>query len=85
MGENITLGVKWGLRQDKVEGLKSYHRALDSGDGMAAFYLGLCCLQGDFVDHDVGKSLYSQLSLVSCTRGPYLFNHVGDLRKECST
>ena len=56
MGENITLGVKWGLRQDKVEGLKSYHRALDSGDGMAAFYLGLCCLQGDFVDHDVGKS-----------------------------
>ena len=46
-----------GLQEDKAEGLKWYHRALDAGDGMAAFHLGSCYWQGDGVERDMEKGM----------------------------
>ena len=45
-----------GLQQDKDEGLKWYHRALEAGSGRAAFSLGKCYLQGDGVEQDIDKA-----------------------------
>ena len=45
------------LRQDKAEGLKWYHRALEAGSGLAAFSLGCCYYQGDGVEKDIDKAL----------------------------
>ena len=47
---------KNGLQQDKAEGLKWYHRAVEAGDGHAAFYIGRCYLEGDGVEKDHGKA-----------------------------
>ena len=46
-----------GLRQDKAEGLKWYHRAIEAGSGKAALLLGGCYSNGDGVDKDIEKAL----------------------------
>ena len=46
-----------GLRQDKVEGLKWYHRAVEAGSGDAAFALGRCYKDGDGVEKDMEKAM----------------------------
>ena len=46
-----------GLRQDKTEALKWYHRAVDVGEGRAADDLGQCYLKGDGVEQDIEKAL----------------------------
>ena len=45
-----------GLKQDKAEGLKWYHRAVEAGSGKAAFLLGRCYNRGDGVDKDHDKA-----------------------------
>ena len=46
-----------GLKQDKAEGLKWYHRAVEAGSGRAAFSVGMCYYEGDGVDKDDDKAL----------------------------
>ena len=46
-----------GLQQDQAEGLKWYHRAMEAGDGKAAFILGARYYQGDGVEQDIEKAL----------------------------
>ena len=46
-----------GLRQDKAEGLKWYRRAVEAGNGKAAYSLGYCYWQGDGVDKDCDKAM----------------------------
>ena len=46
-----------GLQQDKAEGLRWYHRAVEAGSGLAAFNLGGCYLKGDGVEQDLEKAL----------------------------
>ena len=41
-----------GLKQDKAEGLKWYHRGVEAGSGKAALFLGKCYNEGDGVDKD---------------------------------
>ena len=45
------------LLQDKAEGLRWYHRAVEAGSGHAAFNLGGCYLKGDGVEQDMEKAL----------------------------
>ena len=45
------------LLQDKAEGLRWYHRAVEAGSGHAAFNLGGCYLKGDGVEQDLEKAL----------------------------
>ena len=45
-------GGEMGLRQDKAEGLKWYHRAVEAGSGKAAYLIGNLYLTGDGVDQD---------------------------------
>ena len=56
IGEYYFTG-KWGLKQDKAEGLKWYHRALEAGSGNAAYHLGYCYVRGNGVDKDIQKAL----------------------------
>ena len=52
-----------GLRQDKDEGLKWYYRALEAGNGLAAYCLGMCYWKGDGIEKDIEKALeYCQKS-----------------------
>ena len=56
-----------GLQQDKAEGLKWYHRAVEAGSGRAAYGLGRCFNEGDGVDRNDDKALeyfQNQLNLV---------------------
>ena len=46
-----------GLRQDKAEGLKWYHRAVEAGSGRAAYSIGGCYTKGDGVEQDIDKAL----------------------------
>ena len=46
-----------GLRQDKAEGLKWFHRAVEAGSGDAAFSLGIFYEEGDGVEQDDEKAL----------------------------
>ena len=46
-----------GLQQDKAEGLKWYHRAVEAGSGRAAYGLGRCFNEGDGVDRNDDKAL----------------------------
>jgi len=46
-----------GLKQDKAEGLKWYHRAVEAGSGSAAFIVGQCHVRGDGVDEDHDKAI----------------------------
>ena len=48
---------KLGLTQDKAEGLKWYHRALEAGSGMSAGIIGNCYHKGDGVEQDDDKAL----------------------------
>ena len=45
------------LRQDKAEGLKWYHRALEAGSGLAAYIIGTLYHEGDGVHKDIDKEL----------------------------
>ena len=44
------------LKQDRAEGLKWYHRAMEAGDGMAANHLGGCYYEGNGVEQDHDKA-----------------------------
>ena len=46
-----------GLQQDKVEGLKWYHRAVEAGSATAAHIIGNCYDRGDGVEQDIDKAL----------------------------
>jgi TPR repeat protein len=46
-----------GLKQDKEEGLKWYHRAVEAGSGASAGILGTVYHEGDDVDKDDDKAL----------------------------
>ena len=49
-------GEVYGLHQDKAEGLKWYHRAVEAGSGDAAYSIGQCHVRGDGVDRDDDKA-----------------------------
>ena len=46
-----------GLEQDKAEGLKWYHRAVEAGSGSAAYNVGVIYLNGDAVEKDHERAL----------------------------
>eukprot|EP00571_Detonula_confervacea_P000151 CAMPEP_0172329020 /NCGR_PEP_ID=MMETSP1058-20130122/60658_1 /TAXON_ID=83371 /ORGANISM="Detonula confervacea, Strain CCMP 353" /LENGTH=143 /DNA_ID=CAMNT_0013046165 /DNA_START=334 /DNA_END=762 /DNA_ORIENTATION=- len=46
-----------GLQQDKAEGLRWYHRAVEAGSADAAYNLGKCFWEGDGVDKDRVQAL----------------------------
>jgi len=48
---------RMGLQQDKAEGLKWYHRAVEVGSGMATGRIGRCYEEGDGVEQDKEKAL----------------------------
>ena len=48
---------KMGLRQDKVEGMKWYHRAVEAGSGTAAGIIGNCYHEGYGVKQDMEKAM----------------------------
>ena len=64
MGRYYFDGMK-GLKQDKAEGLKWLHRAMEAGSGNAAFTLGYCNLNGEKDENkaiNVGKKQQSSVS-----------------------
>ena len=46
-----------GIKQDKDEGLKWFHRAMKEGSGRAAYILGVAYEHGDGVDKDIDKAI----------------------------
>ena len=56
VGSYYFFGQK-GVQQDKAEGLRWCHRAVEAGSGRAAMYIGRCYLIGDGVDQDIDKAL----------------------------
>ena len=57
VGKYYFTGEMYGLRQDKVEGLKWFHHAVEAGSGIAAYSIGQCHVRGDCVDKDYDKAL----------------------------
>ena len=56
LGEYYFHGKK-GPQQDKAEGLKWYHRAVEAGSGCASFCLGSFYYDGDGVEQDTEKAM----------------------------